>query len=77
MVELPAADFGDDKVNDGRNFQGLMKHSDYMKRKHDLQKGETGGAGSLHLPAWENAAGLSALVLCTLPASALTGRAAA
>eukprot|EP00192_Tetraselmis_astigmatica_P016266 CAMPEP_0117692018 /NCGR_PEP_ID=MMETSP0804-20121206/26076_1 /TAXON_ID=1074897 /ORGANISM="Tetraselmis astigmatica, Strain CCMP880" /LENGTH=102 /DNA_ID=CAMNT_0005505383 /DNA_START=281 /DNA_END=586 /DNA_ORIENTATION=- len=31
-------DFGDDKVNDGRNFQGLMKHGDYLKRKHDLQK---------------------------------------
>ena len=33
-------DFGDDKLNDVRNFQGLMKHSDYLKRKQDLTKGE-------------------------------------
>mmetsp|Transcript_548 Transcript_548/g.1298 ORF Transcript_548/g.1298 Transcript_548/m.1298 type:complete len:135 (+) Transcript_548:137-541(+) len=31
-------DFGDDKVNDGRNFQGLMNHKDYLKRKTELQK---------------------------------------
>jgi hypothetical protein len=33
------SDFGDDKVNDGRNFQGLMQHKDYMKRKTELLKG--------------------------------------
>mmetsp|Transcript_43696 Transcript_43696/g.78073 ORF Transcript_43696/g.78073 Transcript_43696/m.78073 type:complete len:134 (-) Transcript_43696:18-419(-) len=32
------SDFGDDKVNDGRNFQGLMQHKDYMKRKTELLK---------------------------------------
>uniref|UniRef100_A0A061S6L4 Uncharacterized protein n=1 Tax=Tetraselmis sp. GSL018 TaxID=582737 RepID=A0A061S6L4_9CHLO len=31
-------DFGDDKVNDGRNYQGLLSHSEYLKRKSELVK---------------------------------------
>lgn len=47
MVKVEFAnrtDFGEDKVNDGRNFQGLMNHKDYMKRKEELTEGLAEGA---------------------------------